>query len=333
MKVVFFQRKPRPLKNFSVEMLFDQVRSYLPSDIEYKIHIAKHYSNGFFNRLFISIDAMFNQSDVNHVTGDIGFITIFLSGKKTILTMLDVGSLNDANPIMKKILQWFWVQWPVYKASYVTTISEASKKELLKYINVKHKKKIRIIYVPVSDQLTYVAKTFNEDCPVILQIGTKQNKNIPRLIEAIKGINCKLEIVGVLNQSQIDILELNNINYRNSVNLSNDELRKKYEEADLVAFVSTYEGFGMPIVEAQIVGRSVITSNLLSMPEVAGEGALLVDPYNIDEIRNGILKIINNEDFRNLLVEKGLKNATRFLVEAISNEYAELYREVFNKNK
>lgn len=331
MKVVFFQRKPRPLKNFSVEMLFDQVRSYLPSDIEYKIHIAKHYSNGFFNRLFISIDAMFNQSDVNHVTGDIGFITIFLSGKKTILTMLDVGSLNDANPIMKKILQWFWVQWPVYKASYVTTISEASKKELLKYINVKHKKKIRIIYVPVSDQLTYVAKTFNEDCPVILQIGTKQNKNIPRLIEAIKGINCKLEIVGVLNQSQIDILELNNINYRNSVNLSNDELRKKYEEADLVAFVSTYEGFGMPIVEAQIVGRPVVTSNILSMPEVAGNGADLVDPFDIESIRNGILRVINDTNYREKLIKAGKINAERFSAKDIANQYAKLYRSLSDK--
>lgn len=331
MKVVFFQRKPRPHKNFSVEMLFDQVRSYLPSDIEYKIHIAKHYSNGFFNRLFISIDAMFNQSDVNHVTGDIGFITIFLSGKKTILTMLDVGSLNDANPIMKKILQWFWVQWPVYKASYVTTISEASKKELLKYINVKHKKKIRIIYVPVSDQLIYVAKTFNEDCPVILQIGTKQNKNIPRLIEAIKGINCKLEIVGVLNQSQIDILELNNIYYRNSVNLSNDELRQKYEEADLVAFVSTYEGFGMPIVEAQIVGRPVVTSNILSMPEVAGNGADLVNPFNTESIRNGILRVINDTNYREKLIKEGKINAERFSAKDIANQYAKLYRSLNDK--
>lgn len=331
MKVVFFQRKPRPHKNFSVEMLFDQVRSYLPSDIEYKIHIAKHYSNGFFNRLFISIDAMFNQSDVNHVTGDIGFITIFLSGKKTVLTMLDVGSLNDANPIMKKILQWFWVQWPVYKASYVTTISEASKKELLKYINVKHKKKIQIIYVPVSDQLIYVAKTFNEDCPVILQIGTKQNKNIPRLIEAIKGVNCTLEIVGVLNQSQIDILELNNINYRNSVNLTNDELRKKYEEADLVAFVSTYEGFGMPIVEAQIVGRPVVTSNILSMPEVAGNGADLVDPFDVESIRNGILRVINDTNYREKLIEAGKINAERFSAKDIANQYAKLYRSLSNK--
>ena len=61
------------------------------------------------------------------------------------------------------------------------------------------------------------------------------------------------------------------------------------------------------------------------MPEVAGDAALIVNPYNIDEIRNGILKIINDDDYRNDLVEKGFKNAERFAVNKISNEYLKLY--------
>jgi glycosyltransferase involved in cell wall biosynthesis len=329
MKVVFFQRKPWPNKNFSIEILFNQIRSNLPNDINSVTEIAKYFSKGVFKRLFISIDAIFKQGDVNHITGDITFIAIFLKKKKTVLTMLDLGLMNHPNSIARKILQLFWVQLPVKRAGYVTTISAATKNELLKYVQV-DEKKIRVMYIPVADLMEYKPKEFNKEQVNILQIGTKKNKNIIRLIDAVKDIDCKLEIVGELDKEQLEKLQTNNIKYNNSVNISNEELKLKYENADLLAFVSTYEGFGMPIVEAQIVGRPVITSDLLSMPEVAGNGAHIVDPFNVTEIRNGILKIINEEEYRKSLIEKGRKNAFRFSVETITNQYADLYREIYS---
>ena len=84
----------------------------------------------------------------------------------------------------------------------------------------------------------------------------------------------------------------------------------------------------MPIVEANIVGRPVITSNLYSMPEVAGDAALIIDPYNIDEIRNGIIKIIKDDDLRNEIVKKGFMNADRFVLNKISQQYFELYNQI-----
>ncbi len=75
-------------------------------------------------------------------------------------------------------------------------------------------------------------------------------------------------------------LEECKIEYENFIDISNEELVKKFIECDMLLFASTYEGFGMPIVEANIVGRPVITSNILSMPEVAGDAAILVDPFN-----------------------------------------------------
>jgi len=146
----------------------------------------------------------------------------------------------------------------------------------------------------------------------------------------LKGVTCKLSIVGVLTDQQKIELEENNIDYSNVVNISNEELKQQYEDSDMLAFVSTYEGFGMPIVEAQIVGRPVITSNLLSMPEVAGNAALLIDPFNVEEIRSGVMKIISDVAYRNDLIEKGRNNAIRFSVETITNEYAELYRQISN---
>ena len=83
----------------------------------------------------------------------------------------------------------------------------------------------------------------------------------------------------------------------------------------------------MPIVEANIVGRPVITSNLYSMPEVAGDSALLVDPYKTEEITNGINKIINDEAFRSELINRGYRNAERFTLKKMAEQYSLLYNQ------
>ena len=85
----------------------------------------------------------------------------------------------------------------------------------------------------------------------------------------------------------------------------------------------------MPIIEANAIGRPVITSGLYSMPEVAGNAACIVDPFNCGEIKEGIQKIINNDVYRNDLVEKGYRNAQRFSVDMIATEYYQLYKIFF----
>jgi glycosyltransferase involved in cell wall biosynthesis len=82
----------------------------------------------------------------------------------------------------------------------------------------------------------------------------------------------------------------------------------------------------MPIVEANAVGRVVVTSNLLSMPEVAGGAAHLVDPFDVSSIRSGILKVIEDDSYREALITKGFANRKRFDTRQIAQEYAEIYR-------
>jgi glycosyltransferase involved in cell wall biosynthesis len=98
--------------------------------------------------------------------------------------------------------------------------------------------------------------------------------------------------------------------------------------ADIIALASSYEGFGMPILEGQAVGRPVITSNILSMPEVAGNAACLVDPYDPSSIRQGILKIIQDAAYRDELVRKGFANVKRFDPQVIALQYLDLYKKV-----
>jgi glycosyltransferase involved in cell wall biosynthesis len=96
----------------------------------------------------------------------------------------------------------------------------------------------------------------------------------------------------------------------------------------MVLFASTYEGFGLPIIEAQATGRPVVTSRVTAMPEVAGDGACLVDPYDVASIRSGVLRVLGDRGYRDSLVHRGFENVRRFEPGRIAAQYARLYEEV-----
>jgi glycosyltransferase involved in cell wall biosynthesis len=293
--------------------------------VNWQVKEMTYSSNGFFKRLYSCFEAHFNQKDINHVTGDIHFIVLFLRRKKTILTIHDVGLLNHPNPIIRSLLKLFWVTLPVKRSAIVTTVSLATKQELLKHVHGSAEK-IRVVYNPVSSRFQYTPKAFNQDEPCILQIGTKYNKNVERLVTALTGIPCRLEIIGKVGEALQRVLMHSKIPHRVSENLTDEEIVEKYSQADIVAFVSTFEGFGMPIIEGNAIGRVVITSNVSSMPEIAGEAACLVDPFDIDSIRNAFKRVISDDTYRSFLIAKGRDNVKRFDAKRIASEYSVLYR-------
>lgn len=85
----------------------------------------------------------------------------------------------------------------------------------------------------------------------------------------------------------------------------------------------------MPIVEAQRVGRVVVTSNCSSMPEVAGEAACFVDPLDVASIHGGFQRVIQDQSYREALIERGFENARRFGADAVAQQYYRLYQSVF----
>lgn len=327
MTVVHFIRKKRAFANYSIEGLYKSIREELKDNVNIEVVECPFYSNGFFRRLFNCIYAAFKQKDVNHVTGDVNYLNLFFRKDKNVITILDCGLLERLTGIKKKIAKLFWFTIPIARAKYVIAISQATKDEILKYVKCPPDK-IKVIHVPVSPVFKRFDKEFNKQKPVILHLGTAPNKNLSRLIQALKGINCKLVIIGKLKNENITELAENNIDYENFFDLPIEEVYKQYKKCDMLAFVSTYEGFGMPIVEANTVGRPVITSNLFSMPEVAGDAALIVNPYNIDEIKNGILKIGSDDDYGKDQIQKGFINAARFSLENIATKYLQLYKSV-----
>ena len=325
--VVFFQRKPYSSGNYSLEFIFSELRKKLYDEINSNVSECRFYSQGIFRRVFNFIEAAFKQGDVNLITGDIHYVSFFFKKRKTILMIADCGFLSDVKGLKRFLSKFIWLTLPVKRASYITTISEHAKQDILEHVTCDANKVI-VIPVSISDEFNYVPKAFNTEMPVLLQIGQAKNKNLTRIIEAIKGLSVRLSVIGKISPEDEDLLRRYNINFTASYNLSEQEIIQQYIDSDMLIFPSTYEGFGMPIVEAQAVGRPVVTSNITSMPWVAGDGACLVDPFSVESIREGITKVLNEEYYRDTLVSNGLQNVKRFNLDIIANMYLDLIRKI-----
>lgn len=326
MQVTQFFRKPYYF-HFSIEKLFRQINLFINQNNCIRPYTSRYHSRGLIARLKMILEARSHSSDVNHITGDIHFIAFGLPKKRTILTIHDLGFTKHPNPVARFILWLFWIYLPVKRVAVVTTISQASKDDIIKYARCKPGK-VRIIPNFVPQEIQYTPKTFSRDQPVVLQIGTKFNKNLERTIRALEGINCHLRIIGKLTPAHLELLQTHNITYSNDSRITDQQLIQEYKNCDLVTFCSTLEGFGMVILEAQATGRPVVTSNLSSMPEVAGGGACLVNPNEVSSIRAGIDKVIKEDTYRKSLIEKGLENCRRFTLPAVASQYFQLYQEV-----
>jgi glycosyltransferase involved in cell wall biosynthesis len=330
-KVVFFFRKPFT-DYFSIEELFGSIQSALPTSVEFENVYMKWPSKGLWLRFRNAWAAISKQADINHITGDVHYIAAFLSKRKTILTIHDLEVLKRLKGVSRAVIKFFWFTMPAVRVKYITVISQYTKNQLLKEINV-NPDKVVVINNSVNPAITWSPKEFNTVCPNILHIGTGHNKNLERLIEALQGLNIQLTIIGHIKDHQKELLARYSIKYRNLFNLPFAEVVRCYQEADIVSFTSLYEGFGLPIIEANAVGRPVLTSTTTSMPEVAGDAALLVDPEKVEQIKEAIEKLISDAGLREKLVANGRENVKRFLPSAIAQKYADLYAKVIHENK
>jgi len=329
--ITHYYRKPITGAH-SVERIFSDVRAYLPSDMQVKVCVSPYQSSGVLKRIYSIVHAWFYQGDVNHVTGEVHFLTYLLKRRKTVLTILDCVMMERLQGFRRWIFWFFWLWLPEKRCAVVTVISEATRQQVLNFLHC-DLNKVRVIYCNVSDEFKPASKVFNQNCPRILHVGTSPNKNIERLIAALDGLSCKLVIVGHLSDAHKQALVRHRIDCENLVDLSREALVEQYILCDILMFVSTYEGFGLPIVEANAVGRPVLTSNIWSMPEVAGNAACLVDPFNVDEIRVGVLRVMSDVNYREQLVANGFVNVKRFQIESIAKQYSDLYSEIFSQSQ
>ncbi|MCB7128784.1 MAG: glycosyltransferase family 4 protein [Candidatus Brocadiales bacterium] len=329
MRITYYHRRLKAGYD-SIERLFRQVRLALPGGVVAAVAVPKFISKGLVRRLYNILEAPFRQGDVNHITGDVHYLAYFLRKRKTILTIHDCGNLLRLKGMKRSLFTFFWYRLPMARSAKVTVVSRSTRQQLVKHLRC-DEDTIEIVPNCIPDGFQVSPYTFNSVQPRILQVGTGQHKNLVMVAQALAGIPCHLRIIGELSAEQTEALSAYGIDYSSAANLGDDEVDAEYRACDMLVFASTHEGFGLPILEAQATGRPLVTSNLMSMPEVAGKGAILVDPYDPVSVRDGIKEVITSASTRERLIADGLENIQRFAPEIIVDRYLRLYEQMIGK--
>lgn len=322
--VTYFHRNPKG--GYSIakvsETFIREFRKNL-NVVEYEMPNQRaDFLSVFKNIYYIFINR--NKTGINHITGDIHYGALGLIGCKTVLTIHDLSAYETNTSIIKSfIIKFIWFKLPLLFVNKIVCISEETKIRLEKIVKQKN---ILVIPNAIDPSFNVSLKKFNNSEPVILQIGTALNKNIKNLVLALQAIKCKLIIIGKIEKEIQLLLDETQINHEIKVDLTDLEIVKEYENSDIVTFVSLYEGFGMPIIEANAIGRAIITSNIPPMSHIANGAALMVNPNNVEEIKNGILKIIKDSEYRERIINKGILNVKNYNVELICKQYKDVYK-------
>ncbi|MDQ5954196.1 MAG: hypothetical protein QG583_124, partial [Patescibacteria group bacterium] len=268
-----------------------------------------------------------------------------------VISIMDLAFFHFADYFTKKDLAQLhsWTKYSVIKAKKIITISEATKSDIIKFYKVSGEK-IHVIYPGIKPSLLSnshmsnddVKKKYAIDSKFILFVGTLQpRKNIARLIEAFSLLNdkeVKLVIVGKKGWKYEEILEApkkfgceEKVVFLNFV--PEEDLQVLYKNAELFAFPSLYEGFGLPVLEAMKFNCPVLTSNVSSLPEAGGDAAHYCNPESTESIKEGIEKILEDRKYRVNLIEKGKENIKKFSWEKAAKETLAVLTEVGNNNK
>jgi glycosyltransferase involved in cell wall biosynthesis len=231
------------------------------------------------------------------------------------------------------------IRFSVRVASRVVAVSENTKRDLMKLYGVPEEK-MTVVYEGVSENVKAQMpnpkslsvrqagnpepKVQKPEKPYLLFIGRlEERKNVVRIIEAFeilkqeKHIPHELVLVGKPGCGYEKIKnQKSKIKNRDSVielgYVGEEEKQVLLRGADVLLFPTLYEGFGLPVIEAQAVGVPVVTSDTSSLPEIAGSGAVFVDPMSVESIVAGTLSLLSEGEKRSAILEKGLENARRF---------------------
>lgn len=267
-----------------------------------------------------------NKKGINHITGEIYYCAIGLIGCRSVITIHDTVSLDfhKGTKFKHVLLEWLWYRIPLMLATKVICISEETKRCVQRLTD---RDDIVVIHNAV-DPLIHYSEEQVKECPSILFIGTNPNKNLIRCFNALKDIDCNVTIIGKLKDEQVECLKANGIKYENRYGLTDEEIREEYKRCNLVSFISLFEGFGMPVIEANKAGRAVIASAIPVLEEVGQDSAYYVNPLDETEIRAGYIKLLLDVDFRKELIRRGIENVRNYDYSEILPRWINVYKSI-----
>jgi len=278
--------------------------------------------------------------DVVHLSNQHFARYAFFLKKPFLVTVHDLARLcfnPDRETIGERILLKLDIR-EIKRASHIIAVSQNTKSDLIKYLNIPEER-ITVIYNGVDHSIFKPVKSKPSHEPYILYVGTERaRKNLSSLFHAfsrLKGEFKGLKLVKLGSPGRSDEFRKRTIRQIESLGLDEDvifvdwvaenDLPHYYSAASVFVYPSLHEGFGLPPLEAMACGCPVVTSNTSSLPEVVGDAAIMVDPYDIDGLANVMREVLTNDGLRQGMIEKGLKQAKKFSWEKTAQETSAVY--------
>ena len=334
------------IRHLTQEIKNDQVILYLRKNQKIDFEIPKNWKTkaiGFYylwTQIGLSLEMLLHPVDVLFIPAH---TVPCIHPKKTIVTVhgLEYEFCSQAYSFLERMYMRCSIKNSCQWAKTIIAVSKNTKKDLLKLYKVPEEK-ISVIYEGYADSSKFQIPNFKSNPndqiskPYLLFIGRlEERKNVVGIIKAFEilkeqyKISHKLILAGKSGfgyekiKSQMlnvncskDIIELGFVN--------EEEKWKLLKNTDVFIFPTLYEGFGLPILEAQSANVPVVASNNSSIPEVTNGSVLLVNPNNAEEIADAIYKLISDESLRNAIIEKGKKNITRFSWDECAKEIVKI---------
>lgn len=301
------------------------VSGYISPDLGFKGHLPR--------LLWVNKLSLQNQKEVIFNTSQLEGC---LYHKKQIITVHDLIPLIFPRQHPRQYHYFKYLLPIILKRNIeIITVSDYTKDLLIDLYKI-HKQRIFVIRNGISEHFLN-CKLNSQKQNYILYIGKlSPTKNIKGLIKAfeilvnIYNLDLKLKLTGYIEKLYFEI----DNKIKNKVEFigfpCDNDLLDLYRNALLFVFPSLSEGFGLPPLEAMACGCPVVVSNVASLPEVCGDAAYYVDPYNVESIADGIYKVLTNETLRQGMIQKGIERAKLFSWEKSAEEHLKVFEEVLN---
>lgn len=319
-EVILYVRKKLSFHRGRVQMIVPEIDFELPRHWR----VRALWAPRFWTQIGLSLEMLFHTPDVLFVPAHT--VPLIHPGR-TVVTIhgLEYEFCPEGYSFWERVYMHYSIMLSCRVASTVICVSENTKRDVMKLYEVAEEK-IRVIYEGYEKQSTINNQhlTKKSEKRYLLFIGRlEERKNIVRIIEVFEILKEKyqvpheLALVGKPGYGYARIKQqIANSKYQNAIiekgYVSEEKKWELLKNADVFLFPTLYEGFGIPVLEAQSVGVPVVTSNTSSLPEVAGTGAILVDPESVESIVEGIHMVLSDQTWRSGIIEKATHNVSRF---------------------